>query len=69
MVGRHSEMAAKRAFPKAKSHNVFGQARKSAKMFRASSLYVDRKTGIRHRDHLHESVIQGAVRRRRNGLG
>jgi DNA invertase Pin-like site-specific DNA recombinase len=28
-------MAAKRAFPKAKSDNVFGQARKSAKMFRA----------------------------------
>jgi putative DNA-invertase from lambdoid prophage Rac len=28
-------MPAKRDFPKAKSHNVFGQARKSAKMFRA----------------------------------
>src|SRR5664279_3855404 len=28
-------MAAKRAFPKAKSDNVFGQARKSAKLFRA----------------------------------
>src|SRR5689334_19603591 len=28
-------MAVKRAFPKAKSDNVFGQARKSAKMFRA----------------------------------
>jgi predicted site-specific integrase-resolvase len=28
-------MAAKRAFPKAKSDNVFGQARKSAKMLRA----------------------------------
>jgi DNA invertase Pin-like site-specific DNA recombinase len=28
-------MSAKRAFPKAKSGNVFGQARKSAKMFRA----------------------------------
>src|SRR5713101_3565959 len=28
-------MAAKRAFPKAKSGNVFGQARKAAKMFRA----------------------------------
>ena len=28
-------MAAKRAFPKAKSDNVFGQPRKSAKMFRA----------------------------------
>src|ERR1017187_7863483 len=30
-----SEVAAKRAFPKAKSGNVFGQARKPAKMFRA----------------------------------
>jgi len=28
-------MAAKRAFPKAKSDNVFGQAQKPAKMFRA----------------------------------
>jgi putative DNA-invertase from lambdoid prophage Rac len=28
-------MAAKRAFPKAKSDNVFGQRRKPAKMFRA----------------------------------
>src|SRR4029078_11887181 len=28
-------MAAKRALPKAKSDNVFGQARKPAKMFRA----------------------------------
>ena len=28
-------MAAKRAFPKAKSHTVFGQARKQPKMFRA----------------------------------
>ena len=28
-------MAAKRAFPKGKSDSVFGQARKSAKMFRA----------------------------------
>lgn len=28
-------MAAKRAFPKAKSSNVFGQARKPSKMFRA----------------------------------
>src|SRR5512133_3975061 len=28
-------MAAKRAFPKAKSDNVFGQARKQSKMFRA----------------------------------
>ena len=31
----HSEMAAKRAFPTAKSDNVFGHARKPAKMFRA----------------------------------
>src|SRR5258707_681152 len=35
MVRCHSEMAAKRAFPKAKTDNVFGQARNSAKMFRA----------------------------------
>ena len=35
MVGRHPEMAAKRASPKAKSDNVFGQARKPTKMFRA----------------------------------
>jgi len=35
MLGRHSEMAAKRASEKAKSGNVFGQARKPAKMFRA----------------------------------
>ena len=28
-------MPAKRDFPKTKSHNVFGQARKPAKMFRA----------------------------------
>ena len=35
MQERYAEMAAKRAFPKAKSHNVFGQARKPAKMFRA----------------------------------
>jgi hypothetical protein len=28
-------MPAKRVFPKTKSHNVFGQTRKSAKMFRA----------------------------------
>ena len=35
MLGCRSEMAAKRTFPKAKSDNVFGQARKSAEMFRA----------------------------------
>jgi hypothetical protein len=32
---RHLKMAGKRAFPKAKSHRVFGQARKPGKMFRA----------------------------------
>jgi len=37
MLGRHSEMAAKRAFPKAKSDHVFGQRRKPSKMFRAGS--------------------------------
>jgi len=36
MQERHSEMAAKQASEKIKSHRVFGQARKPAKMFRAS---------------------------------
>jgi hypothetical protein len=36
---RHPKMARKRAFRKAKSANVFGQARKRSKMFRAG-LYV-----------------------------
>ncbi|MEO7804521.1 MAG: integron integrase [Actinomycetota bacterium] len=31
-------------------------------VFPASSHYVDRKTGVRHRYHLHESVVQKAVR-------
>src|ERR1041385_3893412 len=35
MQERRCEMAAKRAFPKAKCDNVFGQARKPAKMVRA----------------------------------
>ena len=35
MVGLHAEMARKRASQKAKSEHVFGQARKTAKMFRA----------------------------------
>lgn len=30
--------------------------------FPASSYYTDSKTGIRHRHHLHESVVQKAVR-------
>ena len=34
-LGDAAEMPAKRAFPKAKSDNVFGQARKQPKMFRA----------------------------------
>jgi hypothetical protein len=33
-------------------------------VFPASSHYVDAHTGVRHRHHLHESVIQRAVRRR-----
>ena len=36
-LGDISEMAAKRAFPKAKSDHVFGQRRKPSKMFRAGS--------------------------------
>src|SRR6202789_3272674 len=35
MQERHPQMAAKRAFDKAKSPRVFGQARRPAKMFRA----------------------------------
>ncbi len=31
-------------------------------VFPASSHYVDRRTGVRHRHHLHESVIQRAVK-------
>ena len=31
-------------------------------IFPASSHYVDRRTGIRHRHHVHESVIQRAVK-------
>jgi len=31
-------------------------------VFPATTHYLDRKTGIRHRHHLHESVIQKAVR-------
>jgi len=39
-------------------------------VFPASSHYLDRETGIRHRHHLHESVIQKAVHQaaRRAGL-
>ncbi|MGH2405391.1 MAG: tyrosine-type recombinase/integrase, partial [bacterium] len=39
-------------------------------MFPASSHYVDRRTRVRHRHHLHESVIQRAVKEavRRAGL-
>ncbi len=40
------------------------------RVFPASSHYVDRRTGVRHRHHLHESVIQRAVKEavRRAGL-
>ena len=31
-------------------------------VFPATSHYVDQKTGVRHRHHLHESVVQKAVR-------
>ncbi len=31
-------------------------------VFPASSHYVDRRTGVQHRHHLHESVIQRAVK-------
>jgi site-specific recombinase XerC len=32
------------------------------RVFPASSHFTDRRTGIRHRHHLHESVVQKAVR-------
>jgi hypothetical protein len=31
-------------------------------VFPASSHYLDRHSGVRHRHHLHESVVQRAVR-------
>ncbi len=31
-------------------------------MFPATSPYVDTRTGVRHRHHLHESVVQKAMR-------
>jgi site-specific recombinase XerC len=31
-------------------------------VFPATSHYTDRKTGVKHRHHLHESVIQKAMR-------
>jgi site-specific recombinase XerD len=39
-------------------------------VFPASSHYVDRQTGMRHRYHVHESVVQRAVKEavRRAGL-
>ena len=38
-------------------------------VFPASSHYLDRKTGIRHRHHLHESVIQKAVHQAAHRVG
>lgn len=38
-------------------------------VFPATSHYVDRETGIRHRHHLHESVIQRAVRQATRDAG
>ena len=40
-------------------------------VFPASSHYVDRRTGLRHRHHVHESVVQRAVHEavRRAGIG
>jgi integron integrase len=39
-------------------------------IFPASWRYIDRRTGVRHRHHLHETVVQKAVREaaRRSGL-
>jgi hypothetical protein len=50
-------MAAKRAFPRAISGNVFGQARKSAKMFRVG-LYARVSTN----DQQTLSMQNGAMR-------
>jgi putative DNA-invertase from lambdoid prophage Rac len=47
MQKRHSKMAGKRASEKAKSHRVFGQARKLARMFRAA-LYSRVSTNDQH---------------------
>jgi DNA invertase Pin-like site-specific DNA recombinase len=47
MQKRHSEMVGKRASEKAQSHRVFGQARKSARMFRAG-LYARVSTNDQH---------------------
>src|SRR3984893_9471455 len=47
MQKRHSKMAGKRASEKAKSHRVFGQARKPARMFRAA-LYSRVSTNDQH---------------------
>jgi integrase len=38
-------------------------------VFPASSRYLDRKTGIRHRYHLHESVIQKVVHQAAQRIG
>src|ERR1039457_3346349 len=47
MRERHSKMAEKRISGRAKSHRVFGQARKPAKMFRAG-LYARVSTNDQH---------------------
>jgi len=56
-------MAAKRVLPKAKSHNVFGQARKPAKMFRAG-LYARVSTNDQQTIPLQiRALLEYAVRR------
>jgi DNA invertase Pin-like site-specific DNA recombinase len=47
MQEQHCKMAAKRDFPKTKSHNVFGQPRSKPKMFRAG-LYARVSTNDQH---------------------
>src|ERR1035438_6336105 len=56
-------MAAKRAFPKTKSDNVFGQARKSAKMFRAG-LYARVSTNDQQTIPLQIRALREYVARR-----
>jgi Resolvase, N terminal domain len=56
-------MAAKRAFPKAKPDNVFGQARKPAKMFRAG-LYARVSTNDQQTLAMQNRAIAGVCTRR-----
>src|SRR3954462_6537518 len=56
-------MVSKRAFPKAKSANVFGQARKSGKMFRAG-LYARVSTNDQQTLSMQSRAMREYVTRR-----